>query len=104
VFHIGFGNHQRLRRELDLDNAAINSMLNSLQNEGMATYVACQAQPIFPASEDRDYEMLERHEDVERLLKNLDNLFRGASGRIAKGPMNPPNRFPNDAPRELALW
>ena len=78
VFHIGFGNHQRLRRELDLDNAAINSMLNSLQNEGMATYVAYQAQPIFPAPDDRDYKMLERDEDVRRLLKDLDNLFREA--------------------------
>jgi len=78
VFHIGFGNHQCLRRELDLDNAAVNSMLNSLQNEGMATYVAYKAQPVFPAPDDRDYKMLERDEDVRRLLTGLDTLFREA--------------------------
>ena len=78
VFHIGFGNHQRLRRELDLDNDAVNSMLNSLQNEGMATYVAYKAQHVFPAPDDRDYKMLERDEDVRQLLADLDNLFREA--------------------------
>ena len=78
VFHIGFGNHQRLRRELDLDNDAVNSMLNSLQNEGMATYVAYKAQHVFPAPDDRDYKMVERDEDVRRLLADLDNLFREA--------------------------
>ncbi len=76
VFHIGYGNHQRLRRELDLDNAAINTTLNSLQNEGMATYVAYRAQAIFPASKDPDYRKLERKREVKLARHALNDLFR----------------------------
>jgi tetratricopeptide (TPR) repeat protein len=75
TFHIGYGNHQRLRTELDLDNATINSMLNSLQNEGMATYVGYTAQHLFPAPDDRDYEMLERKRDVKIRRKKISALF-----------------------------
>ncbi len=78
VFHIGYGNNQRLRTEIDLDDAVINSMLNSLQNEGMATYVAYTAQHLFPAPDDRDYAMLDRKRDVRLRRKKVDALFRRA--------------------------
>jgi hypothetical protein len=78
VFHIGYGNNQRLRTEIDFDDAVINSMLNSLQNEGMATYVAYTAQHLFPALDDRDYTMLDRKRDVRIRRKQVDALFQRA--------------------------
>ncbi len=78
VFHIGYGNQQRLRRELDLDDATVNAMLNSLQNEGLATYVAYTAQHLFPAPDDRDFAMLERERDVKIRRHKVNELFRRA--------------------------
>lgn len=50
-----------------------------LHNEGMATYVAYQAQHLFPKANDKDYTMLENPGEVSRLLGNVKKLIRSVS-------------------------
>ena len=50
-------------------------MLDALQNEGLATYVAYEAQTTFPAPGERDYPMLDDPAQVRRLRMLLNGLF-----------------------------
>ena len=50
-------------------------MLDSLHNEGMATWVGYTARSIFPNSDEEDYEMLDDPAEVERQRGELNRLF-----------------------------
>ena len=75
LFHIGYSWFRPTRTEKPLDHKFINTMLDYLQNEGMATYVAYKAQPMFPAPDEKDYRLFESPEEVTRLLKVMNDLF-----------------------------
>lgn len=78
-FHIAYGYNRYLRREDELDNGFIyNTMLDALQNEGMATYVGYLAQSFFPAKGMPDYQMLSDSAEVRRQLGEICRLFNGA--------------------------
>lgn len=75
-FHIGYGFNRYLRREMELGNDFIyNTMLDALQNEGLATYVGYKAKEIFPVKELPDYRMLDSLTEVKRQLNDVNNLF-----------------------------
>jgi tetratricopeptide (TPR) repeat protein len=78
-FHIAYGYNRYLRREDELGNGFIyNTMLDALQNEGMATYVGYLAQSFFPAKGMPDYQMLDDSAEVRRQLGEIGRLFSGA--------------------------
>jgi tetratricopeptide (TPR) repeat protein len=79
VFHIGYGWRRHARRELELENPTLYHMLDSLQNEGMATYLGWQALEVFPEAVQEDYSMLDDPSEVRRLTTALNDLFATAS-------------------------
>lgn len=79
VYHIGYGYNRYLRREVPLDNGYIyNTILDALQNEGLATYVGYQARAFFPSENERDYVKLENPEIVRQQLEAVNTLFAEA--------------------------
>ncbi len=75
IFHVGYSRTRRERTEPRLSNGQLYEMLDALQNEGLATYVAYEAQGMFPAPDERDYPMLDDAEQVRRLRSLLNGLF-----------------------------
>ena len=75
LFHVGYSKAREHRTEPRLDDEQLYGMLDALHNEGMATYVGYEAQPLFPAPGERDYPMLDDPSDVRRLRGQLNGLF-----------------------------
>lgn len=79
IFHIGNGLcHKYYQASLNSDSAEERSkaIMNGLQSEGMATYIAYKALDIFPSKElDPDYAMIEDEEQVGVLIEKVNNLF-----------------------------
>jgi len=78
LFHMGFGRYIEpvdfSKMETREQTADLITM--SLQNEGMATYVAYRARSIFPSSTvDPDYTMLENRADILRLGEKINRLL-----------------------------
>jgi tetratricopeptide (TPR) repeat protein len=79
AFHIGYGYNRYLRREHPLANEFhYNVLLDSLQNEGMAVYLAWRASSFFPAPKDRDYMLLEDMSEVKKRFKWVNEIFAAA--------------------------
>ncbi|MBE0594563.1 MAG: hypothetical protein IH616_19425 [Gemmatimonadales bacterium] len=75
IFHVGYSNSRPGRTEPKLENEQFYGMLDDLQNEGLATYVAYEAQGMFPAPGERDYPMLDDPAQVRRLRNLMNGLF-----------------------------
>jgi tetratricopeptide (TPR) repeat protein len=78
VFHIGYGWSSHLRTESPLSDRFLGDLVQRLHNEGMATYVAYKATPIFQASSEPDFSKLEDDAEVLASLDRLGELFRQA--------------------------
>ncbi len=75
-YHIGYGYNRSLRQEDELDDGFVyNTMLDALQNEGLATYLGWKAREFFPVADMDDYRMLDDPAEVERKLGILNDLF-----------------------------
>lgn len=78
LFHIGFGRYIEPVDfdEIDTSEKTQDLIMMSLQNEGMATYVAYRGRHIFPSSTaDPDYSMLEDTGDLRRQCGRINHLF-----------------------------
>jgi tetratricopeptide (TPR) repeat protein len=76
TFHIGYGYNRYLRSEPALEDDFIyNTLLDSLQNEGMAVYMAFQAQSFFPAKNESDYRLLEDPGEVGKRIEGINRIF-----------------------------
>jgi hypothetical protein len=75
IFHVGYSRSRPGRTEPRIDNEQLYGMLDALQNEGLATYVAYEARTKFPAPDERDYPMLESPAQVRRLRGLMNGLF-----------------------------
>lgn len=77
LFHTGYSaNYFLFRREIEYENSELYNLVTRLQNEGMASYVAYKAIPMFPAPAEKDFRLLENMSDVRRLFKKLNKLFK----------------------------
>jgi hypothetical protein len=75
--------HRELRYEDKLDDDFVyNTVLDGLQNEGIATYVGYRVGEIFPNNEEPDYVMLDDPAAVRRKLATLNELF-GLVGTVS---------------------
>ncbi len=78
LFHMGFGRYIEPVdfSKMETREQTVDLITTSLQNEGMATYVAYRARSIFPSSTvDSDYTMLENRADVLRLGEKINRLL-----------------------------
>ena len=101
VFHIGYGLRSHLRTERPLKNRFLGDILQTLQNEGIATYVAYRARSMFPAPSEADFLKLENEADVLASLQRLGALFRRVERRQNAGGEHPPSR---DGPAWMPEW
>jgi len=82
TFHIGYGYNRYLRSEPALEDDFIyNTLLDSLQNEGIAVYMAYRAQSIFPAKNESDYRLLEDPGEVKKRIEGINRIFDLAEGK-----------------------
>lgn len=78
LFHLGFSQYVE---PVDFDSINTSKdiaelIMISLQNEGMATYVAYRGRHLFPSSTvDPDYKMLENKVEVLRLIGKINHLL-----------------------------
>ncbi len=78
IFHVGYSRCREVRTEEGPENRALYDMLDNLQSEGICTYVAYEALPIFPAPDEKDYGLLEDTSEVRRLLGDLNSVLSQA--------------------------
>jgi tetratricopeptide (TPR) repeat protein len=84
LFHVGYGWNICAQTDTPMANAALYAHLSTLQNEGLATYVAYKAQHLFPAPADQDYVLLDNHSTVGRARKLVNRLFSQAESFSAE--------------------
>jgi len=77
AFHVGYYRIEFLRSEIPLDNPEQHDLIYSLQNEGLATYIAFLAQTTYP-SRNRDYELIQDAKQVKKSLQLLNGLMAQA--------------------------
>jgi hypothetical protein len=75
IWHVGYAKNRDLRSEEVSTDTVRYDMLDTLQNEGTATYVGYQADDIFHAPDEKDYRLLENATEVSRLLAVVNHLF-----------------------------
>ncbi len=75
LFHVGYSRNRQYRREQPGKDDQLFAMMESLQNEGTATWVGYQAQSLFPAPDEKDYSMLDDVDEVTRQLGEVNTLF-----------------------------
>jgi hypothetical protein len=78
LFHMGFGQYIEPVdfREIKMPEQIVDLILMSLQNEGMATYVAYKARGLFPSSAvDPDYVMLENRDHICVMSERINHLL-----------------------------
>ena len=78
IYHGGYANTVAYRSDYDLQNEALDFVLDFLLNEGMATYVSFAARHIFPNDFVPDYAKMENKEEVKASIEKVDLLFRQA--------------------------
>jgi hypothetical protein len=81
IFHVGYSHCRDDRTEETPHKGVLYDMLDNLQSEGVCTYVAYEVLPIFPAPDEKDYELLEDASEVRRLLGDLNSVLTKA-GRL----------------------
>jgi hypothetical protein len=75
LFHRGYNENWFLRAEHGLENGPLQDLINELQNEGMATYVAYELRSLYPSSLDPVYLRLESELWIRTLIARLNRLF-----------------------------
>lgn len=75
IFHVGYSYCRDMRTEEKPDNETLYGMLDNFQSEGVCTYVGYKALPLFPAPDEKDYELLDDISEVRRLLEDVNLVF-----------------------------
>jgi len=78
VYHGGYANSVAYRSDYELQNEALDFVLDFLLNEGLATYVSYSARHIFPNDFVPDYKMMDSIEVVKANIEKVDRLFKQA--------------------------
>ncbi len=78
IYHGGYANTIAFRSDYDLQNEALDFVMDFLLNEGMATYVSYAARHIFPNDFVPDYKMMDKKVEVKANVEKVDLLFKQA--------------------------
>lgn len=76
IWHVGYSRLRAGRSEVPTEDARLYGILDQLQNEGTATYVAYLAQADFPAPDDTDYPRLDSGDAVDGSLASVNQILR----------------------------
>jgi len=76
IYHCGYSTHQSKvpLEEKMTTQKLLDHICWQLHNEGLATYISYKSNPSFPGEEE-DYNLLEKPDEVNRLLGNLKQLI-----------------------------
>jgi hypothetical protein len=83
IWHVGYSRLRSGRTEAPPSSHQLYGILDQLQNEGTATYVASTAQSRFPAPDELDFTLLESNEDLDRSISSVNELL-GRIGRLSE--------------------
>jgi hypothetical protein len=75
LFHIGYYRNECYRTEMLFHNEEKHDLIYSLQNEGMATYVAFTV-PVEMYYEHKDYRMLKNDSEVKKAMTRVNQLIK----------------------------
>ena len=79
LYHVGCSNI-REKHGVEEPDDPLTKVLSNVQGEGIATYVAYNAQHIFPAPDDKDFEMMDDPAVVDECFRQVrDILFKVGS-------------------------
>lgn len=81
IFHVGYSFYRTLHAEKERVGTDLNKLLNNIVCEGICTYVAYRALPIFNVEDDRDYQMLDDFEEVKRAFATT-NMILSQIGQV----------------------
>ena len=74
LFHVAFYRYEPLMMETQTDNSEKYDILLNLMNEGMATYVAYAALPLYPSTI-RDYALFDDPNETRRSIGKMNSLL-----------------------------
>ena len=72
LFHVGYSYCEELREE---EEGPLIDIMRNIHNEGVCTYIGYTAQDIFPAPDEKDYQMLDDKAEVRRHLENVNEIM-----------------------------
>ena len=72
LFHVGYSYCEELREE---EEGPLIDIMRNIHNEGVCTYIGYTAQDIFPAPDEKDYQMLDDKAEVRRHLENVNEIL-----------------------------
>ncbi len=75
IFHVGYSFYRTLQNEKGTIDDTLYQILDNIVNEGICTYVGYRALPIFPVEDEHDYRMLEKEEEVDRLIAETNTVL-----------------------------
>jgi hypothetical protein len=75
IFHVGYSHLRNARSEMPVANEVLHEILDTLQNEGVATWVGYEADSIFTAPDEIDYRTLEDPAKVTGLLRDVNAIL-----------------------------
>ena len=73
LFHVGYSYCENLRG--DNEEGSLIDILRNIHSEGACTYIGYKAQDIFPAPDEKDYDMLNSTKDIQRHHKNVNEIL-----------------------------
>jgi hypothetical protein len=76
IWHVGYSRLREHRTEPPLPHRVLYAMLEQLQNEGIATYVAYRGRSIFPAPDEIDFRFLDDPAQLRQAFDEVNGLFR----------------------------
>jgi hypothetical protein len=74
LYHVGCSNI-RERHGIEQPEDPLMNVLSNVQGEGIATYVAYNAQHIFPAPDDKDFEMMDDPVVVDECFRQVKDIL-----------------------------
>jgi hypothetical protein len=75
IFHVGYSFYRSLHDEKERVGTDLNKLLNNIVSEGICTYVAYRALPIFNVEDERDYQLLDDFEEVRRAFASTNTIL-----------------------------
>ena len=75
IFHVGYSFFRTLHNEQDRVEANLYKLLDNIASEGICTYVAYRALPIFSVEDERDYRMLDNFEEVQHAFARTNTIL-----------------------------
>ncbi|MCE7734385.1 MAG: hypothetical protein GPJ54_05865 [Candidatus Heimdallarchaeota archaeon] len=73
VFHVGYSYCRTFHRDPLKDKTY--EVMDQIISEGICTYVGYKALSIFPAPDEKDYDLLENMNDVKRLVNDINEVL-----------------------------